>query len=179
MEYTARYNRQFPWLAHLIDIQFDPGSLGGRDMKDNFTMIRKYQAADIDAVVSIWRLASEFAHPFLTTEFLDQEENNLRNIYVAVADTWVTEIDDHVVGFIALVENEIGGLFLDPAYHGQGLGKAMVDMAVAEEGTLTVEVFRENAVGRGFYDRYGFKILDEYFHEPSGQVTIRMSYPGN
>jgi putative acetyltransferase len=97
-------------------------------------MIRKYDDNDVDAVISSWRGASELAHPFLTKEFLDQEADNVRNVYMAFAETWVTEIEGQVVGFIALVENKIGGLFLDPKYHGQDLGKAMVDKAAAEKG---------------------------------------------
>lgn len=139
-------------------------------------MIRIYKDTDVESVVSIWRAASELAHPFLTKAFLDAEAHNVRNVYPAFAEIWVTEIDGRVVGFIALVEAEIGGLFLDAAYHGQGLGRAMVDKAVAEKGALTVEVFRDNAIGRPFYEAYGFQYVDDYVHEASGQVTLRMAY---
>lgn len=139
-------------------------------------MIRNYKDTDVESVVSIWRAANELAHPFLTKEFLDEESHNVRNVYPAFAEIWVTEIDGRVVGFIALVETEIGGLFLDTAYHGQGLGRAMVDKAVAEKGALTVEVFRDNTIARPFYEAYGFHYVDEYVHEASGQVTLRMTY---
>ena len=138
-------------------------------------MIKKYENKDIEAVVSSWRVASELAHPFLTKAFLDQEADNVRNVYMAFAETWVVEIDKSVIGFIAMVENEIGGLFLDPKYHGQGFGRALVDKAVAERGTLNVEVFKANAIGRRFYDAYGFRGADEFVHEPSGQATLRMT----
>jgi putative acetyltransferase len=139
-------------------------------------MIRKYEERDIEVVVSTWRRASELAHPFLTKAFLDQEDANTRNIYLAFAETWVTEVEGTVVGFIALIENEIGGLFLDPDFHGQGLGRDMVDMAVAQKGSLKVEVFKENAIGRRFYDAYGFREAEEFIHEASGQATLRMSF---
>jgi len=140
-------------------------------------MIRKYKIEDVDAVVSSWRVASELAHPFLPKEFLDQEADNVRNMYLVYAETWVTEINGSVVGFIALVDDEIGGLFLDPKYHGQGLGKAMVDKAVAEKGRhLKVEVFMENIIGRGFYETYGFTEVEEFLHEGSDQSTVRMTY---
>ena len=52
----------------------------------------------------------------------------------------------------------------------------MVDKAVAEKGPLTVEVFKNNVIGRRFYDSYGFQHVDEFVHEASGQDTIRMSF---
>jgi len=150
--------------------------MGVKTWKTNQTMIRKYEDKDIDAVVSSWRVASELAHPFLTKAFLDREADNVRNVYMPFAETWVSEVNGSVVGFIALIEDEIGGLFLDPKYHGQGLGKALVDKAVAEKGSLKVEVFKENTIGRRFYGAYGFKGADESLHEASGQMTILMAY---
>ena len=139
-------------------------------------MIRKYDEHDIEVVVSLWRSASEIAHSFLSKDFLDQEDDNMRNIYLAFAETWVIEVDSSVVGFIALIENEIGGLFLDPDFQGQGLGRAMVDKAVTEKGSLKVEVFKENVIGRRFYDAYGFRKTEELFHEASGQSIVRMTF---
>lgn len=139
-------------------------------------MIRKFKQQDTDAVVSIWRAASELAHPFLTPAFLDKEADALRNIYLKFAETSVTEVDGAVIGFIAMAGNEVAGLFLDPAYHGRGLGKALLDKAVAEKGDLTVEVFKKNIIGRHFYDAYGFCGTEEFVHEPSGQITIKMAF---
>ncbi|MFT5485703.1 MAG: putative acetyltransferase [Alphaproteobacteria bacterium] len=139
-------------------------------------MIRKFNDEDADAVVSTWRAASELAHPFLTREFLDREADAVRNVYLVYAETWVTEVDGEVVGFIALVDDEIGGLFLHPRLHGQGFGKAMVDEAVAEKGPLRVEVFEKNEIGRRFYDTYGFSRSGEFVHEPTGECVIRMAF---
>jgi putative acetyltransferase len=97
------------------------------------------------------------------------------NIYLPNAETWVLEEDQKPVGFIALIENEIGGLFLDPSLIGKGYGRKMVDHASALKGPLRVEVFKENAVGRPFYERYGFVYEEEYLHEPSGSVTLKMA----
>ncbi len=86
-------------------------------------MIRKYQSEDTDAVVSIWQSAISLAHPFLDDDFVAQEAINLRTLYLPNAETWVVEDNETPVGFIALIGNEIGGLFLDPSFHGQGLGR--------------------------------------------------------
>ena len=147
----------------------------GRDMKVTNTMIREYQSEDADAVVSIWREATALAHPFLKPEFVAQETDNLRNIYLKFADTSVMEQNGTVVGFIALIEDEIGGLFLQPSFHGRGLGRTLVDHAVALKGPLRVEVFAQNAIGRRFYQKYGFADCGEYLHENSGEQTLKLA----
>ena len=139
-------------------------------------MIRKFEQEDTEDVVASWRSASELAHPFLSQTFLEKEAHDVRNDYLALAETWVCEVDGRVVGFIAMIENIIGGLFIDPHYHGRGLGRALVDKALAEKGPLEVEVFRDNVIGRRFYQAYGFHREGVSFHEPSGQVTIQMTY---
>lgn len=131
---------------------------------------------DVDAVVTTWRRASELAHPFLSASFLDSEADNIRNVYVVHAETWVVEIESQVSGFIALIDEEIGGLFVEPKCHGQGYGRMLVDKAVAVKGDLKVQVFKNNKIGRRFYDAYGFREIDQGFHEPSGQETLLMTY---
>ena len=141
------------------------------------TRLREYRTDDTDGLVSIWRAASSLAHPFLADTFVELEAENLRSVYLPNVETWVIEHGGNPVGFIALVDDEIGGLFLDPASHGRGLGKALVDHAVALKGPLRVEVFAKNAVGRRFYDRYGFVETDRYRHDASGETTLRMAIP--
>ena len=137
-------------------------------------MIRKYQPDDTDRLVAVWRSAIDLAHPFLTDAFVAFEAQNMRNIYLPNAETWVIEDDGTAVGFIALIEDEIGGLFLHPSFHSKGFGKSMVDHARSLKGALRVEVFEQNAVGRPFYDRYGFVETGRYLHQESDQMMIKM-----
>lgn len=141
-------------------------------------MIREYKIEDADHLVAIWRAASKVAHPFLTAAFVDQEEQNLRNIYLLHAQTWVLEENGQPIGFIAMIEDEIGGLFLDPDFHGKGHGKAMVDhVAGLKKAALHLEVFENNSIGRRFYDRYGFTETGRYTHKASGELTLKLSIP--
>lgn len=53
----------------------------------------------------------------------------------------------------------------------------MVDYAVGFKGPLRVEFFQRNDIGRRFYERYCFGDRDEFLHEASGEVTLRLSMP--
>jgi putative acetyltransferase len=141
--------------------------------------IRQYENSDLEAVLSAWERATRLAHPFMTEEFIAQERINTAEIYFPNTDTWVIGTDDQVIGFIALMGNEVGAIFLQPEYHGQGAGKALMDKAQEIHGDLEVEVFKENYIGREFYSRYGFNQLEEKLHEPTGQQVLRLAFTAN
>ncbi len=141
--------------------------------------IRQYENSDLDAVLSSWEVATRLAHPFMTDEFIAQERINVAEIYIPNTDTWVVEIDGKVEGFIALMGNEVGAIFLQPKYHGKGVGKALMDKAQEIHGDLEVEVFKENSIGRKFYSGYGFNNLEEKLHEPTGQQVLRLKFTAN
>lgn len=122
-----------------------------------------------------WESASRIAHPFLTEEFQQQERHNIPNVYMPVAETWVIEQDGQVIGFVALIGNEVGGLFVKSEFHGTGAGRALMDKAVELRGELEVEVFKANKIGRNFYDKYGFQLLHEAVHESTGNAILRLT----
>ena len=138
--------------------------------------IRKYEKRDVTAILKTWESATRLAHPFLEEDFLAQERRNIPELYLPNAETWVTEVEGEVVGFIALIGNEIGGLFVQPSHHGRGIGRALVDKAQSENETLEVEVFSKNSLGRRFYTRYGFVKVEEKLHQPTGQNVLRLKF---
>ena len=139
--------------------------------------IRHYHKADLDRLLYVWESASRLAHPFLSAEFLIQERDNIPNLYLPNADTWVVEVDHTVVGFIALLGNEVGALFVEPLFHGLGLGRALMDKAQQLQGELEVEVFTDNPIGRQFYKAYGFRLMEEKIHPPTGLNVLRLQCP--
>ena len=137
-------------------------------------MIREYRTDDLDAVLQTWADASAVGHPFLTDEFLDVERQNIAVLYLPIAETWVWEADGRVAGFISLVGNEVGGLFVDPVFHQRGIGRALVDHACGLRTELEVEVFKENDLGRAFYHACGFVQYQESVHAQTGRAVLRL-----
>lgn len=139
-------------------------------------MIREYRESDQDAVVEIWLAASRAAMPFLSETFLREEQEKIRSIWLPTAETWVFEVASTLAGFVSLLGNEVGAIFVHPNFQGRGIGRALMDHAAALRGSLILDVFRENAVGRKFYDRYGFRVDHEHVHERTGLVQMRLVY---
>lgn len=84
-------------------------------------MIRPYQDKDMKPLLDVWYAASSLAHPFLDEAFQKQERENIRNIYIPNTKTWVYLANKEVVGFISMINNEIGALFIRPDFHGKGI----------------------------------------------------------
>jgi len=139
-------------------------------------VIREYRPSDIDAVLDVWYRASRVAHPFLSEEFLDRERERIRTEHMPRARSWVFEKGGRVVGFIALLGNEVGAVFVDPDRHGRGIGTALMDVASERHEILELDVFEGNAVGRAFYAGYGFVPVGRHVHEETGQPELRMRF---
>ena len=146
------------------------------------TEIRKYQPNDLNDLLDSWESASRLAHPFMANDFFEKERINIPSLYIPNTDTWVVTLDNKVVGFIALIVEdsdkgascEIGGLFIDPQFHSQGLGQSLVDKTKELYHAISVKVFKENTIGRKFYDRYGFHFIQEVVWEESGDILMEL-----
>jgi len=141
-------------------------------------MIRKYTDTDLEQVLEIWYQASTLAHPFLEDSFVEKVKKDMREIYLPNpnAQTWIMEKDQTPIAFISMLGNEIGGLFVSPQHHSRGVGTALVNHVHTMHDQLEVEVFKNNKIGRPFYEKYGFQLLKEYFQEASQQVVLRMKW---
>ena len=142
-------------------------------------IIRKYADPDCDGVIEAWYAASLVATPFLSDEFMSEERGNIRTKWLPMAETWVSDADGTIAGFIALIGNEVGAIFVHPDYQGQGIGRALMDQAASLRDELVLDVFEENAIGRRFYDRYGFQFESKHLHDDTGHMQFRLSYKPN
>ena len=137
-------------------------------------MIREYEKKDLEELLDAWYFASKVAHPFVSEDFLEQERKNIVTVHLPNAETWVYEQNGAVIGFIALIGNEVGAIFLDPKFHGKGIGRALMDHARSLREVLELDVFKDNVIGRNFYKKYGFIEEYEHIHKESGFMQLRL-----
>ncbi|WP_309237105.1 GNAT family N-acetyltransferase [Actinomadura sp. BRA 177] len=141
------------------------------------TVIRRYEPSDEDAVMDLWSRASKLAHPFVEGEGEGRRARKMREIYLRDAENWVAEDGGVVVGLLGLLGSEIGGLFVLPEAQGRGIGRVLVEHAVALYGEVRLDVFEANAKARGFYERMGFEERGRRADDDSGHPLVVMVRP--
>ena len=124
-------------------------------------IIRPYQGVDEDELVKVWYDTTIIAHHFIAADIWSEHKQLLRNKYLPMAKTWVAEENSKLVGFISLLEDHIGGLFVLPQYQGQKIGTKLVEHAKRLRGNLSVDVYNKNEEARKFYEKLGFVYVEE------------------
>ena len=138
--------------------------------------IRPYETSDLQQALSLWLAASRAGHPFLGEDILAQQQVLVRDIYLPNAETWIAEDQGRILGFIGLLGDFIGGLFVAPDQHGRGIGRTLVNHAYELKGLLTVEVYAANPIAPEFYRRCGFVEIGRKERDDEGRPfeLIRM-----
>jgi putative acetyltransferase len=137
-------------------------------------MIREYRAADLEPVLDVWHRASVLAHSFLPKDFFAAERKLLAERWLPSSETTVYVSDQEVVGFLSMIGNEVGGLFVDPDYQRRGIGWALMDGARTSRPFLELSVFAENHSGLAFYTAYGFEIVGRQINQETGYPELRL-----
>ncbi|MEA2000447.1 MAG: GNAT family N-acetyltransferase [Actinomycetota bacterium] len=139
-------------------------------------MIRPYTDDDLDGLLDVWYRASLIVHSFLSEEFFEAERRQIAERWLPMAETLVYESGGRVVGFLSLIGNEVGGIFVDPDHQGRGIGSALMDGARDSRPFLELGVFEANSTGRRFYDSYGFEPVSRQIDEDTGQPELRLRF---
>ncbi|MDH7790135.1 GNAT family N-acetyltransferase [Ochrobactrum sp. AN78] len=137
-------------------------------MKNMSVTIRAYEAADKETLSSIWYCASLEAHAFLGSDLLRDQQKLIEDVYLEKAETWVAIIDNKPVGFIGLLDSFIGGLFVNPAAQGHGIGRRLIAYALAMKGELSLEVYVNNERAYRFYKQLGFQEISRRAEDDNG-----------
>ena len=119
--------------------------------------IRRARPEETERLFEIWRGAVDATHDFVAAEDLRLFARIVRDDYLPNALLWVAADEvDRALGFMGMTGARVDSLFIDPAHHGRGLGRAMIGHARAAHPALEVDVNEQNAGAVGFYRRLGF-----------------------
>lgn len=141
--------------------------------------VRPFADADVDDVLDVWYAASLVGHPFLSDDFLGAERQRLAEQWLPASKTFVFEGAERVVGFVAMIGREVGGLFVAPDWQGQGVGRQLLDHVRSSRPVLEVNVFEANARARRFYEAYGFVVVRRHISEVAGEPELHLVLPAD
>ncbi|CNI96475.1 MULTISPECIES: GNAT family N-acetyltransferase [Yersinia] len=119
-------------------------------------MIRRAIPADIPRLIDIWESAVRKTHLFLTEADIQFYLPQVRDIYLPALEVWLFENTEGTVGLIGLDGRKVEMLFVDPALHSRGIGKALLAHAQHLKGKLSVDVNEQNPAALAFYLHCGF-----------------------
>ncbi|MFB5675620.1 acetyltransferase [Paenibacillus terreus] len=130
-----------------------------------------YSANDRDKLVDIWYKAVRCTHTFLTDADIHFYHEMIRNGILEEVEIWM-ELNEvrEPTGFIGLDGSKIEMLFVDPGFHGKGIGTRLIKHAEKIKGpNLKVDVNEQNEGAYAFYKRYGFVLTGRSELDSSGR----------
>lgn len=139
-------------------------------------VIRRYAEHDLPQVLDIWEAAAREVYTFFPGEFWQAERCRVATLYLPASETWVCEADMRLVGFVSLLGNEVGGLFVQPKFQRRGVGRALLEIVQQLRPMLEVDVFTENPLAIKFYKRHGFFEICEYLHPEFQRELFRLRW---
>ena len=115
---------------------------------------------DGDRLVEVWEASVRATHRFLSEADIQFFRPLVWNDVALLEHLYcVRDMAGTLVGFAGVAAGKIEALFVHPAWHRLGIGRTLVQHAVAVLGAATVEVNQQNASAVAFYEHAGFRIV--------------------
>ncbi|MGG3279733.1 N-acetyltransferase [Paenibacillus solani] len=137
-------------------------------------IIRLMNDQDMNNIIDIWLTTSIDAHHFIPAQYWQSKIEEMRNVYLPMAETYLLEDDGQVFGFISLVEDHLAALFVSTTSQNQGYGGALLHHAMDLRNVLKLQVYEENRNAFHFYLKNGFQVLEEAVDSNTGQKELNM-----
>ncbi len=134
--------------------------------------IRRVTKDDFDEIsqllTQVWKSAYQGIFPQIFLDNLEDQKwlAGLASMLNSQAECWLAEQDEKIVGMLTLgdgrkeyAEAEIYVINVLPSFQGQGIGKALIQFALAQlKGkSVYLEVVVQNHQARRFYEQHGFR----------------------
>ncbi|MBB3104553.1 GNAT family N-acetyltransferase [Azomonas macrocytogenes] len=121
--------------------------------------IRKAQAEDHQALLSIWEQSVRASHNFLSEQDIQSLLPVVRDQALSNLEVWVLCGEAlEPIGFMGFDNNKLEALFISPSRFRQGGGKLMLKYARKLKGALQVDVNEQNPRAVAFYLSNGFVV---------------------
>jgi putative acetyltransferase len=132
-----------------------------RPRREGAITVRRLTEAEMDEAARVLRLSFDDQYPWLAGLHTPEEDRSFfREILYPSCQIWGAGIDE-LIGIIAFRPGLIDQLYVRPGYQGQGVGSALLAVAVSQSDELELWTFQENNRARRFYEAKGFVAMRE------------------
>ncbi len=126
---------------------------------------RLLRADETDAAARQHRAAGALIPGFDPSLHTEQETCDFYRGVFARGPIWGVFDGDILAGHLALEPGWIEHLYVEPARHGEGIGRSLVALAQREQDDLQLFTYQANVRARRLYEAAGF-IAEEYGFDP-------------
>lgn len=120
--------------------------------------LRPAAPEEFERLTEIWKAAVEATHDFISADEIAGYESRMADEFLPAVDlTVATHERGSVVGFVGIDGSTIEMLFVDPASHGMGIGRMLIEAVRISGQAMRVDVNEENAGAIAFYRKMGFE----------------------
>lgn len=140
---------------------------------------RRLRAAETDAAARLHRIAGALIPGYDTTLHTPVEDRAFyRDRVFPAGPIWGAFEGDTLLGHIALTPGWVEHLYVEPARHGEGVGRALIAIAQREQPDLQLWTFQTNHRARRFYAANGFveEELTDGTHNEEQQPDVRLRW---
>lgn len=118
--------------------------------------------ADMDAAARVMRKSFDQRLPWLSgLHTPDEDTQYFRDILYPRCAVWGGIVDGELSGIVAFRDAWIDQLYILPDCQSRGLGTALLDVAKSHHSYLQLWAFQRNVGARRFYERRGFRLVEE------------------
>lgn len=138
--------------------------------------IRVNKKSEINKLVEIWYEGSLLAHEFIDIDYWKSQRTEMKEKYLPMSETYVISNENHVVGFVSMVDNYLAALFIDVKYQGKGYGKKLLNFIKGRRENIQLKVYKKNSKAVNFYFKNGFVIEGKALDEQTAEEECLMKW---
>ncbi|SFM00468.1 GNAT family N-acetyltransferase [Halanaerobium salsuginis] len=67
----------------------------------------------------------------------------MREKYIPMSDTYIIEDNNHLYGFVSMLDNYLAAIFIDEKFQKKGLGKSLLEYVKKDRAYIELKVFKK------------------------------------
>ncbi len=142
-------------------------------------VVREYQVDDFDAVTILWRISREKSLPEFQLEkghFFYEDRDYFQSHVLMENRIWVAAVNNRPVAFMAMNNEFVDQLYIDPNYWRQGIGNALLELARQRSPEhVWLYTLQVNLNARAFYEKNGF-VAEKFGVSPAPENEPDVEY---